>query len=81
MRCLRTPVRDQYGNEVDIVIEDTDGRLVGIEVKASATVNRDDFSGLRKLAEACGKKFVLGMVCSVFWLLALGLTRTSGRPR
>jgi uncharacterized protein len=54
--------RDRYDNEVDIVIEDTDGRLVGIEVKASATVSRDDFSGLRKLAEACGKKFVLGMV-------------------
>ncbi len=38
------------------------GRLVGIEVKASATVKGDDFTGLRKLAEACGKKFIMGLV-------------------
>lgn len=36
--------------------------MVGIEVKAAATVTATDFSGLRKLAEACGKRFILGMV-------------------
>jgi hypothetical protein len=31
--------------------------LVGIEVKASATVNSGDFRSLRKLADACGDNF------------------------
>lgn len=54
--------RDRYDNEVDIVIEDRDRRVVGIEVKSSATVTSEDFSGLRKLAQACGKRFTLGLV-------------------
>jgi predicted AAA+ superfamily ATPase len=54
--------RDRYDNEVDIVIEDPRGHVVGIEVKAAATVTGADFSGLRKLAEACGKRFTLGLV-------------------
>jgi uncharacterized protein len=36
--------------------------IVGIEVKATATVSGADFSGLRKLAEACGKRFIIGLV-------------------
>ena len=54
--------RDKDGHEVDIVIEDRRGRVVGIEVKAAATVTGSDFGGLRKLAEACGDRFVLGLV-------------------
>ncbi len=54
--------RDQQMHEVDIVLERDDGMTVGIEVKASATVTRSDFSGIRKLAEACGKKFMFGVV-------------------
>jgi predicted AAA+ superfamily ATPase len=54
--------RDKDQNEVDIVAEDGAGALVGIEVKASATVNTGDFKGLRKLAEACGGEFKLGVV-------------------
>jgi predicted AAA+ superfamily ATPase len=54
--------RDRYDNEVDIVMEDQRGHVVGIEVKAAATVTGSDFSGLRKLAEACGKRFTLGLV-------------------
>jgi len=47
--------------EVDIIIEQ--GRqLVGIEVKASATVTGSDFKGLNKLKEACGDKFCAGVV-------------------
>ena len=49
-------------HEVDIVIEDLRGDVVGIEVKASATVSKKDFAGLRNLAQACGKKFKLGVV-------------------
>jgi len=54
--------RDRDGNEVDIVAEDQDGRLVGVEVKAAATVRSADFSGLRKLAAICGRQFALGLV-------------------
>ncbi len=54
--------RDRYDNEVDIVIEDSRGHIVGIEVKAAATVIQSDFSGLRKLSETCGKRFTLGLV-------------------
>jgi len=54
--------RDKEQNEVDIVIEDRRGRIVGIEVKAAATVTSADFSGLRILAEASGEKFVSGFV-------------------
>ncbi len=44
------------------MIETGNGALVGIEVKASATVNAGDFKGFRKLAEACGENFKLGVV-------------------
>ena len=54
--------RDRYDSEVDIVMEDSRGHVVGIEVKAVATVSGADFSGLRKLAEACGKRFIMGLV-------------------
>lgn len=54
--------RDKDLNEVDIVAEDLRGLLVGIEVKASATVRAEDFKGLRRLAEAAGEDFRLGLV-------------------
>lgn len=54
--------RDKERKEVDIVIEDRRGRVVGIEVKASATVTTRDFAGLHRLSEACGNRFVLGLV-------------------
>jgi predicted AAA+ superfamily ATPase len=49
-------------NEVDVVIEDRRGRIIGIEVKASATVKADDFRGLRQLQVAVGDRFVRGLV-------------------
>jgi uncharacterized protein len=54
--------RDKDRHEVDIVIENQRGQVVGIEVKASATVTNSDFRGMRRLAEACGERFVLGLV-------------------
>lgn len=54
--------RDKESDEVDIVLEDREGRLVGLEVKASATVRNEDFAGLRKLAHAAGKRFAFGAV-------------------
>jgi hypothetical protein len=60
--CALYHYRDKDQDEVDLVIETGSGALVGIEVKASATVNAGDFKGLRKLADACGDNFKLGMV-------------------
>lgn len=54
--------RTKDQDEVDVVIEDRRGRIIGIEVKASATVKSDDFKGLRQLQEAVGDRFVRGLV-------------------
>lgn len=54
--------RDKEGNEVDVVMQDRGEKVVGIEVKASASVNADDFKGLKRLAEACGRQFAIGLV-------------------
>lgn len=48
--------------EVDIVLEDRRGRVVAIEVKASATVGPGDFRGIRHLAERVGSDLVVGIV-------------------
>ena len=54
--------RNKQRNEVDIVIENGRGEIVGIEVKASATVSTKDFSGLRYLAADAGERFVMGLI-------------------
>lgn len=54
--------RDRLGSEVDVVLEDGAGRVVGIEVKSSATVSATDFSGLKKLKEMLGDRFVRGIL-------------------
>ena len=52
----------EAGREVDIVLEDRSGRIVGIEVKASATLGTNDIKGLKALAELAGKRFHRGIV-------------------
>lgn len=54
--------RSATGSEVDLVLEDRAGRLVGIEIKARATVGAADFRGLRTLAEVTGARFARGIV-------------------
>ena len=54
--------RDKDGAEVDVVIERGARELAGVEVKASATVTKADFRGLRKLREAAGSRFAGGVV-------------------
>ena len=61
-RVCFTPLGDTDRDEIDLVIETGSGALVGIEVKASATVNAGHFKGLRKLADASGDDFKLGVV-------------------
>lgn len=53
--------RDKQAIEVDIVVE-RGGKLVGMEIKAAATVTAADFRGLHKLKTASGKRFVRGVV-------------------
>jgi predicted AAA+ superfamily ATPase len=48
--------------EVDAVLETPDGRVVGVEVKAGATVRTEDLTGLRNLANLLGDRFVAGYV-------------------
>lgn len=54
--------RDQDKFEVDAVLENRAGQVVGIEVKAASTVRADDFRGLRRLADKLGDDFVAGFV-------------------
>lgn len=54
--------RDKDQDEVDIIVQDETGALIGIEIKASASVGDGDFKGLRKLAKICGKDFRIGLV-------------------
>lgn len=54
--------RTQAGQEVDIVLENLSGQVIGIEVKSSASVTADDFKGLRLLHETVGKRFIRGII-------------------
>jgi uncharacterized protein len=54
--------RDHSKFEVDAVLENRSGYVVGIEVKAASTVGPDDFRGLRRLADRLGDDFITGVV-------------------
>jgi uncharacterized protein len=54
--------RTASGQEVDIVLENSAGDLVGVEVKASATLNSGDVRGLQALASAAGRRWIRGIV-------------------
>jgi predicted AAA+ superfamily ATPase len=54
--------RDADKVEVDVVIENAQGQLVGVEVKASATVKKSDLRGLKKLADLAGDSFKMGVL-------------------
>jgi predicted AAA+ superfamily ATPase len=55
-------LRSQSGVEVDIILEDAAGRIVGIEIKSSDSVMPSDFKGLRYLEEVLGDKFLKGIL-------------------
>ncbi len=54
--------RDEDQCEVDIVLETLAGAVIGIEVKASATVGTKDFAGLERLKAASGAAFSMGIL-------------------
>jgi predicted AAA+ superfamily ATPase len=48
--------------DVDLVLENNRGDVVGVEVKAAATLRATDWKWLKKLAEARGEAFKAGIV-------------------
>jgi predicted AAA+ superfamily ATPase len=54
--------RDRDGREIDFLLERRNGQVIGIEVKAAATVATDDFRHLRWLADRLGDRFAGGYV-------------------
>ena len=54
--------RDKDQVEVDFVLERSPSAIVGIEVKASATVRPRDFRGLKRLREAAADRFACGVI-------------------
>lgn len=54
--------RNRDGQEVDAVLESSDGRLVGIEVKAANAVRSEDFRHLDHLQRLAGDRFEHGLV-------------------
>lgn len=55
-------LRTSSGQEVDVVLESRRRELVGVEVKASATVTEADFKGLRALEGLVGGRLRCGLV-------------------
>lgn len=50
------------GQEVDLVLEDPQGRLVAIEIKAAETVTAKDIQSLRWLIDTAGDRVLRGIV-------------------
>ncbi len=69
--------RDRGGAEVDLVLEHPDGRVCGIEVKATSTPRAEDLRGLRYLAERLDDRFQFGVLLTA----APEATRSAQRSR
>ncbi len=54
--------RDHDQSEVDVVVENAGGQLIGIEIKAAASVGTNDLRGLKRLASIAGEQFKLGVI-------------------
>lgn len=54
--------RDKDQVDVDFVLENRQRQVLGLEVKASATVGAADFRGLRKLRQLAGNDFISGVL-------------------
>lgn len=61
-RAQLSHFRERTTGEVDIVMETPDGRVAGIEVKATSLPGRKDAKGLAYLRDKLGRRFVAGLV-------------------
>ena len=56
--------RTKDGDEVDLVVEFDDGRVLAFEVKASERIRAEDLKGLRKFRDQMGDRFIAGVAFS-----------------
>jgi predicted AAA+ superfamily ATPase len=54
--------RSASGQEIDFIIERSDGKFVAVEVKATAKIMASDFNHIKSFADETGKKFLRGIV-------------------
>ncbi len=54
--------RSHTGQEVDLILEDAAGRMIGIEIKYADTVSAKHFKGLHHLKENIAERFLKGIV-------------------
>lgn len=54
--------RASSGEEVDIVLQDRSGNIIGIEIKNSSTVTPQDFKGIKYLREKAKNNFIKGII-------------------
>ena len=54
--------RTATGIEVDLILENRAGDIIGIEIKSGESIDKNDFKGLSYLKEMMGKKFLRGIV-------------------
>lgn len=56
--------RTSDGDEIDVIAEHDDGRVIAFEVKASQRISDTTLNSFRKLREALGARFVAGVAFS-----------------
>ncbi len=54
--------RDHDQFEVDVIVENAVGQLIGVEIKSAASVAVGDLRGLKRLAGVAGDRFEMGVV-------------------
>jgi uncharacterized protein len=54
--------RTVTGQEIDVVLENSQGQLVAVEIKSAASVGKKDFQGIERFAETVGDRFHRGAV-------------------
>lgn len=54
--------RNTNQTEVDLVIESTNGDIVGVEIKAAASIQSQHLHGLRNLSQTAGDQFKMGIL-------------------
>ena len=54
--------RNLRKHEVDLVLENRNGSIIGIEVKAKATIKKNDLKGMIELAKESKERFLHGIV-------------------
>ncbi len=69
--------KDQY--EVDFVVENASGEIIGIEVKAAASVSLGDLAGIKRLASIAPQNFKAGIIL-YDGIETLPLGHVNGRP-